>query len=106
MSGRAQRLGPGPLRSAAAGIPSRLAIAAIGVYQRALSPLLGSHCRFVPSCSEYAVLAIGEWGAVRGITLAAWRILRCHPFTSGGFDLPPHRHVGGARMQSGKPHGS
>jgi len=69
----------------------RLAIGVIRGYQRYISPMLGSHCRFLPSCSEYAVMAIDEWGVVRGGALAAWRILRCHPFTAGGLDLPPRR---------------
>lgn len=70
-------------------IISRSLIALVRIYQRWVSPLLGKHCRFLPSCSEYAVMAIEEWGAVRGSLLAAWRILRCHPFTAGGLDLPP-----------------
>ena len=60
-------------------------------YQRLVSPMLGQNCRFLPSCSEYTVMAIEEWGAVRGSLLALWRILRCHPFSSGGLDLPPRR---------------
>ena len=69
----------------------RVFIAAIRLYQRSLSPLLGNHCRFMPSCSEYAAMAIEEWGAWRGSLLAAWRILRCNPFCRGGLDLPPRR---------------
>ena len=69
----------------------RMFIASIRSYQRYLSPLLGNHCRFMPSCSEYAAMAIEEWGAWRGSLLAAWRILRCNPFHRGGLDLPPRR---------------
>ena len=72
-------------------IISRSLIAIVRIYQRWVSPLLGRHCRFLPSCSEYAVMAIEDWGAFRGSLLAAWRILRCHPFTAGGLDLPPRR---------------
>jgi hypothetical protein len=71
-----------------------LRTAVIGVirsYQRFVSPLLGAHCRFLPSCSEYTVMAVEEWGVVRGLGLGAWRILRCHPFSAGGLDLPPQR---------------
>ncbi len=70
---------------------SRPMLALIRFYQRFISPMLGSHCRFMPSCSEYAVMAIEEWGAFRGFFLAAWRILRCHPLSKGGLDLPPSR---------------
>ncbi|MDQ7006703.1 MAG: membrane protein insertion efficiency factor YidD [Acidobacteriota bacterium] len=72
-------------------MPRRLATGVIRAYQRFVSPLLGSHCRFLPSCSEYAVMAIDEWGVLKGGALAAWRIARCHPLTAGGLDLPPRR---------------
>jgi hypothetical protein len=60
-------------------------------YQKLVSPLLGPCCRFAPSCSEYAVEALERHGVVRGLGLAAWRILRCHPFGEGGFDPVPLR---------------
>ncbi len=69
---------------------------AIRFYRAAVSPLLGANCRFVPSCSEYALTSIESWGAVRGSWLAARRLLRCHPFHEGGFDLPPLKHDEGA----------
>jgi hypothetical protein len=72
---------------------ARLLIALVRLYQRTLSPLLGSHCRFLPSCSEYAVMALTEWGALRGSWLALRRLARCHPFTEAGLDLPPTRHA-------------
>jgi uncharacterized protein len=50
------------------------------------SPLLGQRCRYYPSCSEYAVQAVGRFGILRGLILAAWRLLRCNPFSRGGFD--------------------
>jgi uncharacterized protein len=62
------------------------AIAVIRVYQRVLSPLLGPRCKYYPSCSEYAVQAIGRYGILRGAVLAAWRLLRCNPFSHGGYD--------------------
>ncbi len=55
-------------------------------YQRNISPLLGPNCRFVPTCSQYAVDAISHYGAIRGSAKAIWRILRCNPFGKGGYD--------------------
>ena len=65
------------------------AVGAIRVYRLVVSPLLGSHCRFHPSCSAYAEEAIRLHGLARGLKLAALRILRCHPFHSGGVDPVP-----------------
>jgi hypothetical protein len=70
---------------------ARLAVVAVVGYQRLVSPALGSHCRFAPTCSEYARLALGEHGTMRGAWLAVRRILRCHPFHPGGYDPPPAR---------------
>lgn len=58
----------------------------IRAYQVAISPLLPPTCRFIPTCSQYAVQAIEEYGALRGGFLALRRILRCHPFCKGGYD--------------------
>jgi hypothetical protein len=55
-------------------------------YKWALSPLLPPACRYVPTCSEYAMEAVDCYGIVRGGCMAAWRVLRCHPFVKGGFD--------------------
>lgn len=63
----------------------------IRLYQRLVSPLLGPRCRFYPSCSHYAIEAIGRHGAVRGSWLAARRITRCHPLNDGGFDPVPDK---------------
>ena len=74
---------------------NRVLIAFIRVYQYALSPMLGQRCKYYPSCSNYAVAALREYGAVRGLGLATWRILRCNPFSNGGYDpVPPRRHKG------------
>ncbi|MEX2551550.1 MAG: membrane protein insertion efficiency factor YidD [Actinomycetota bacterium] len=70
-------------------VPALALIALIGVYRRFISPLLAPHCRFVPSCSEYAVMALQRHGLVRGLYLTARRLLRCHPFHPGGFDPVP-----------------
>jgi uncharacterized protein len=63
-----------------------LLIAPIRLYQRFISPALAPRCRYYPTCSDYAVQAIRELGPVRGLILAAWRLLRCNPFSHGGFD--------------------
>jgi uncharacterized protein len=64
----------------------RLAVAPIRLYQRLISPMVGQRCKYYPSCSEYAVQAIRRFGIVRGLVLAAWRLLRCNPWSHGGFD--------------------
>jgi uncharacterized protein len=58
----------------------------IRIYQRLLSPLFGQRCRYYPSCSEYAAQAIQRFGILRGLVLAGWRLLRCNPWSDGGFD--------------------
>lgn len=69
-----------------------LLIALVKVYQYTLSPLLGARCKYYPSCSNYAIGALREHGAFRGSLMAAWRVLRCNPFSDGGFDpVPPRR---------------
>jgi len=83
------RQGPGPVN-----LPrvERVLLFMIRAYQLLLSPLLGQHCRFTPSCSQYAAEAIRVHGAMRGSWLALKRIGRCHPFCAGGFDpVPPRR---------------
>ncbi|MGN6167090.1 MAG: membrane protein insertion efficiency factor YidD [Solirubrobacteraceae bacterium] len=64
----------------------RVATAPLKLYQALISPVLGPRCKFYPSCSEYAVQAIMRFGILRGLVLAAWRLLRCNPFSHGGFD--------------------
>ncbi len=59
------------------------------LYQKFVSPMLPHSCRFVPTCSEYAMEAIAGHGALRGSLLAAGRLLRCHPFARAGYDPPP-----------------
>lgn len=58
------------------------------LYKRRVSPLLPPACRFTPTCSEYARLALLKHGLARGSARAAWRLLRCQPFHPGGVDLP------------------
>lgn len=59
------------------------------LYRRVISPLLPQRCRYYPSCSAYAVDAVREFGVIRGSVLAAWRVMRCNPFSRGGVD---HAH--------------
>ncbi|MGI9068254.1 MAG: membrane protein insertion efficiency factor YidD [Pyrinomonadaceae bacterium] len=63
-----------------------LLIAFIRFYQLVISPFLPASCRFSPTCSEYASQAIARYGALRGSALAFRRLLRCHPFSAGGYD--------------------
>lgn len=67
----------------------RAILAAIHGYQRWLSPLLPPSCRYYPSCSQYAYEAIEKHGLLKGGALAAWRIVRCNPYSKGGFDYVP-----------------
>jgi hypothetical protein len=63
-----------------------VAVAPIRLYQRVLSPAVGERCKYYPSCSEYAAQAITRFGILRGLVLAGWRLLRCNPWSHGGFD--------------------
>ncbi len=65
----------------------RLATAPVRVYQRAISPALPARCKYYPSCSEYAIQAVRRYGILRGVVLAAWRLLRCNPWSHGGVDF-------------------
>jgi putative membrane protein insertion efficiency factor len=67
---------------------SYLLIQLVKFYQRAISPLLWSSCRFTPSCSQYMIVAIEKYGPIRGVWRGMCRIARCHPFHPGGFDPP------------------
>ena len=77
------------------GAPVRLVLVAlVRVYRVTLGGITGGQCRFHPTCSVYAEDAIRAHGAIRGTLMAAWRVLRCGPFTAGGVDHvpPPRRH--------------
>jgi putative membrane protein insertion efficiency factor len=63
-----------------------IALALLRAYKWLLSPLFGLACRYVPSCSEYAMEAVARYGVLRGGLKGAWRLARCHPFAKGGFD--------------------
>jgi putative membrane protein insertion efficiency factor len=63
-------------------------IASIGFYKKVISPLLPPACRFLPTCSQYGVQAIEQFGPQKGAILTAWRLLRCSPFGGKGYDPP------------------
>lgn len=66
----------------------RLIIALIRFYQKAVSPLFPASCRYYPTCSSYAIMAVEKYGVVKGSLKALWRILRCNPWSKGGIDYP------------------
>jgi len=78
--------------------PATLLLLLLRGYQRFISPMTPPTCKFYPSCSQYAVIAVQRHGAIRGTRLAVWRLLRCNPWNLGGVDdVPParsaHRHA-------------
>jgi len=70
------------------GLPAKVLIGLVRVYQYTISPLIGQRCRFYPSCSNYFIEAIRKYGALRGSLRGVWRILRCNPWNPGGIDPP------------------
>jgi putative membrane protein insertion efficiency factor len=64
----------------------RVVVLPIRAYQLLLSPMVGQRCKYYPSCSEYAAQAVQRYGILRGLVLAGWRLLRCNPWSRGGFD--------------------
>jgi hypothetical protein len=77
---------PRPPARGPARIARAIAIAPIAIYQRAISPAIPRRCKYEPTCSRYAVEAIREYGILRGLVLAGWRLLRCNPWSHGGYD--------------------
>jgi putative membrane protein insertion efficiency factor len=86
----AQVIGP-PVRPSvrALNLPRLLGWYLIRFYQRFIGPAFPPSCRFYPSCSTYALEAVAKYGLLRGSWLAAWRLMRCHPFHPGGVDPVP-----------------
>ncbi len=78
----------------------RIAIAMLRLYKRWISPAFPPSCRYVPTCSEYAMEAVARRGVLPGAMLAAWRLLRCHPFTKGGYDPVTERRAGKPGMHA------
>lgn len=72
-----------------ANMAKRSVIFLINIYKKFISPMLPRSCKFYPTCSSYAVEAVEKHGAVKGVFLAVWRILRCNPFSRGGYDPVP-----------------
>jgi putative membrane protein insertion efficiency factor len=77
-----------------------LAVTPVRLYQRAISPALPRRCKYHPSCSEYAVQAVKRFGLLRGAVLAAWRLLRCNPWSHGGVDFPEDQTLFRARARA------
>ncbi len=69
----------------------RLLIRLVRFYQKGISPLKPPCCKYIPTCSQYAVEALERFGALKGTALAIWRILRCNPFSRGGYDPVPEK---------------
>jgi putative membrane protein insertion efficiency factor len=69
-----------------AALAREVAIAPIRVYQKLISPAFPRRCKYEPTCSRYAAQAIRRYGILRGLVLAGWRLLRCNPWSHGGFD--------------------
>jgi uncharacterized protein len=86
MSSSASHGAPPSPRRGPARIARATATAPIIVYQRLISPAIPRRCKYEPTCSRYAVEAIREYGILRGLVLAGWRLLRCNPWSHGGYD--------------------
>lgn len=69
----------------------KILLTLIRFYKTAISPYTPSHCKYVPSCSQYGLEAIERFGAFKGTALTIWRILRCNPFSKGGYDPVPEK---------------
>ena len=87
-------------RRGRSGVLASAAIAAIELYRTMISPLRPASCRFTPTCSQYAVDALREYGAVRGSWLALVRLTKCGPWHRGGWDPIPERHEIGCRPRT------
>lgn len=88
-------------RPRAAAVVRAVATAPIVFYQRLISPAIPRRCKYEPTCSRYAVEAIKEYGILRGAVLAAWRLLRCNPWSYGGYDPVEAQRVFGVGHRSG-----
>lgn len=83
---------PGRVLKGIHGVLKAIVLLPIRGYRRFLSPMKGTAtCRFTPTCSAYAMEAVEEWGIVVGLVLAFWRIVRCNPFSAGGYDPVPKK---------------
>ncbi len=78
-----------------------IAVAPIVIYRRVVSPAIPRRCKYEPTCSRYAVDAIREYGILRGLVLAGWRLLRCNPWSHGGYDPVEDQQVFGVGPHAG-----
>ncbi len=69
----------------------KILLALIRFYQRSISPNTAPHCKYIPTCSQYGLEAIERFGVFKGLALTIWRILRCNPFSKGGYDPVPEK---------------
>ena len=74
------------IKSTVKQLPRLIVLGLVKIYRRCISPLFPSVCRFTPSCSNYMIEAVEKYGVLRGVAMGIWRILRCHPFSRGGYD--------------------
>jgi uncharacterized protein len=86
MSSSASQHAPPPPAHGFARMARMTLVTPIVVYQRVISPAIPRRCKYEPTCSRYAVEAIGRYGILRGLVLAGWRLLRCNPWSHGGYD--------------------
>jgi uncharacterized protein len=87
--------------SAATRVLRALVKAPIVAYQKVISPAIPRRCKYEPTCSRYAVEAIGRYGILRGLVLAGWRLLRCNPWSYGGYDPVEAQRVFKTRPRTG-----
>jgi uncharacterized protein len=94
-----------PLQRTPSAVPARVlravVLAPIVLYQKAISPALPRRCKYEPTCSRYALDAIRGYGIPRGLVLAAWRLLRCNPWSDGGYDPVQAQRVFEVRARTG-----
>jgi hypothetical protein len=76
-------------------------LAPVLIYQRVISPAIPRRCKYEPTCSHYALDAVRGYGILRGLVLAGWRLLRCNPWSYGGYDPVESQRVFGARPAKG-----
>jgi putative membrane protein insertion efficiency factor len=92
---------PSSVRLSPARAARAVAVAPIIVYQRVISPAIPRRCKYEPTCSRYAVEAVREYGILRGLVLAGWRLLRCNPWSYGGYDPVAAQRVFGVGPETG-----
>ncbi|MBA3298928.1 MAG: membrane protein insertion efficiency factor YidD [Thermoleophilaceae bacterium] len=70
-----------------------IVVAPVRLYQHVISPVIPQRCKYYPSCSQYSVASIRQYGILRGLVLTAWRLLRCNPWSHGGVDFPKDQRL-------------